>query len=115
MRRISFFIWIILEILSIALVVHFCGKLNAFILWLLIAILGIITLLGPESKILRSYRAGKKDIPLPVLMNAALTLLAGALLIFPGFLGDLLAGLILIPPIKRRVLAQILQRAKKTK
>ncbi len=64
--------------------------------------------LGVLNRLQRTVRAGK--VPSSELVDGALVLFAGALMITPGFLSDCLAILLLLPPTRAVARAAILQR-----
>ncbi len=64
--------------------------------------------LGVLNRLQRTVRAGK--VPSAELVDGALVLFAGALMITPGFLSDCLAILLLLPPTRAVARAAILRR-----
>ncbi len=64
--------------------------------------------LGVLNRLQRTVRAGK--VPSAELVDGALVLFAGALIITPGFLSDCLAILLLLPPTRAVARAAILRR-----
>ncbi|MGH8492526.1 MAG: FxsA family protein [Moraxellaceae bacterium] len=48
----------------------------------------------------------RQQVPTEALLGGIAWWVAGALLIFPGFISDVLALLVLLPPVRRRVLAR---------
>lgn len=64
--------------------------------------------LGVLNRLQRTVRAGK--VPSAELVDGALVLFAGALMITPGFLSDLLAILLLLPPSRAVARNVILRR-----
>ena len=63
---------------------------------------------GVLNRLQRTVRAGK--VPSAELVDGALVLFAGALMITPGFLSDCLAILLLLPPTRAVARRAILQR-----
>ena len=63
---------------------------------------------GVLNRLQRTVRAGK--VPSAELVDGALVLFAGALMITPGFLSDCLAILLLLPPTRAVARGAILQR-----
>ena len=63
--------------------------------------------LGVLNRLQRTVRAGK--VPSGELVDGALVLLAGALMITPGFLSDCLAILLLLPPTRAVVRGAVLR------
>ncbi|MEQ1786024.1 MAG: FxsA family protein [Acidimicrobiales bacterium] len=64
--------------------------------------------LGVLNRIQRTVRAGK--VPSAELVDGGLVLFAGALMITPGFLSDLLAILLLLPPSRAVARGIVLRR-----
>lgn len=64
--------------------------------------------LGVINRFQRTVRAGR--VPSAEVVDGALVLLAGALMITPGFLSDILAILLLLPPTRAVVRSTILRR-----
>ena len=64
--------------------------------------------LGVLNRLQRTVRAGK--LPSAELVDGALVLLAGALMITPGFISDCLAILLLLPPSRAVVRGVVLRR-----
>src|SRR5688500_12492960 len=64
--------------------------------------------LGVLNRLQRTVRAGK--VPSAELVDGALVLFAGALMITPGFLSDCLAILLLLPPTRAVVRGAVLRR-----
>jgi UPF0716 protein FxsA len=64
--------------------------------------------LGVLNRLQRTVRAGK--VPSAELVDGALVLLAGALMITPGFLSDALAILLLLPPTRAVARGVVLRR-----
>jgi len=64
--------------------------------------------LGVLNRLQRTVRAGK--VPSGELVDGALVLFAGALMITPGFLSDLFAILLLLPPTRAVVRNIVLRR-----
>jgi UPF0716 protein FxsA len=64
--------------------------------------------LGVLNRLQRTVRAGK--VPSAELVDGALVLLAGALMITPGFISDCLAIVLLLPPSRAVVRSAVLRR-----
>ncbi|MET0904173.1 MAG: FxsA family protein, partial [Acidimicrobiales bacterium] len=64
--------------------------------------------LGVLNRLQRTVRAGK--VPSAELVDGALVLFAGALMITPGFISDCLAVLLLLPPSRAVVRRVVLRR-----
>ena len=63
---------------------------------------------GVLDRLQRTVRAGK--VPSAELVDGALVLFAGALMLTPGFLSDCLAILLLLPPTRAVVRGVVLRR-----
>lgn len=102
-------------LIEIALFVTLGGALG---LWLTLAIvlgtgvLGISLLqrLGLRSADRLRAEMGRMRDPLGQAGDSALLALAALLLILPGFLTDILGALLLIPPLRRLIIAQLVTR-----
>jgi UPF0716 protein FxsA len=85
------------------------GALNTIGLLLVIAVVGAWLAkregLGVWRRINDQVRAGK--VPGPELVDAFLILLAGALLVTPGFVTDVLGVVLLLPPTRALVRRQV--------
>ena len=102
----------IAELYVIFQVGHSVGVLNTLALLILISVVGAWLAkregLGVLRRIQRSIEAGR--VPATELIDGFLILLAGALMLTPGFLTDIVAILLLLPPV-RAVVRRQLRRA----
>jgi UPF0716 protein FxsA len=109
--RILLLLWPVAEILVMIAVADRIG-----VAWTLLALVAgvlagglVIRVLGAAS--LTELRAAleRREPPAGALLRGACVLLAGVLLILPGFIGDAVALLLLIPPL-RNALTRVLWR-----
>lgn len=109
----AFLIWILAEIAAALLVVHLIGVLACVLLLLAGIPLGGWLLRAEGRAVLTRLRdtlaAGRP--PGPGLLDGGLALLAAPLFIVPGFLSDLIAVILLVPPARRVVGRRLLVHA----
>lgn len=69
------------------------------------ALAGILLIRGRGRAALRQLRpeGGIAAVPVAAMVSGAVTVLAGALLLVPGFLTDLVGLSLLLPPVRRRL------------
>ena len=107
-----FILFIIVPILEISVLIQvggIIGGFNTLILVLLSAALGSYFVKREGVSALQSAQAkmAQNQLPAKELLNGALLILAGVMLITPGFLTDIL-GLSLVIPLTRKLYAAIL-------
>lgn len=111
MARLLVVLLVLAEIASLILVGQALGVLLTLLLVLLAAVLGAALLRRQGGDAVRSMRgalqAGRD--PRPALLRGGFRLVAALLLIVPGFLGDAVALLLLLPPVQKAA-AQALAR-----
>jgi UPF0716 protein FxsA len=90
------------------------GALTTVMLVVLTAVVGIALVRLQGFSTLMKVRAAmdRNEVPAMELLEGATLLVAGFLLLFPGFISDTLGFLCLIPPLRRRILLIVLERAK---
>jgi UPF0716 protein FxsA len=102
----------IAELYVIVQVTHSIGVGDTILLLIGISIMGAwlakVAGIGVLNRLQRTVRQGK--VPSGELVDAALVLFAGALMITPGFLSDCLAILLLLPPSRAVVRRSVLRR-----
>jgi UPF0716 protein FxsA len=102
----------IAELYLIVRVAGGIGVLETIGLLILISIVGAwlarVAGLSVLNRLQRTVRAGK--VPSGEVVDGALVLFAGALMITPGFLSDILAIALLLPPTRALVRGAILRR-----
>ena len=95
-------VMVMAEIYAFALVAGAIGALNAIGLLILLSLVGIWLTkregIGLLSRIRRQVDAGQ--VPANDMIDAFLLLLAGLLLIIPGFITDAFGLLLLLPPVR---------------
>jgi UPF0716 protein FxsA len=95
----------LVELAVFVQVASWIGLLQALLLMILVSLAGALVVrhqgLGVIRRVRDQLRAGK--IPAADLVNGALILVAGILLFLPGFIGDIVAILLLLPPTRALV------------
>jgi UPF0716 protein FxsA len=107
-----FFVVPIAELYVIVQVTHGIGVPETILLLIGISIVGAwlakLAGIGVLNRLQQTVRQGK--VPSAELVDGALVLFAGALMITPGFLSDCLAILLLLPPTRAVVRRTVLRR-----
>jgi UPF0716 protein FxsA len=102
----------IAELYVIVQVTHGIGVADTILLLIGISVVGAwlakVAGIGVLNRLQQTVRAGK--VPSGELVDGALVLFAGALMITPGFLSDCLAILLLLPPTRAVVRRAVLRR-----
>jgi UPF0716 protein FxsA len=105
-------LWPLAEILLLVLVADQIG-----VGWTLLALAGaavagmlIIRVLGAASLTELRHALERREPPAGALFRGACVLLAGLLLILPGFLSDIMALLLLMPPLRAAMLGPFWRR-----
>jgi UPF0716 protein FxsA len=95
----------IVEIAVMVKVAEWIGVLNMFGLLILVSVIGVFVVrhqgTGAWRRIRADLDAGR--VPGAALVDGALILAAGVLLIIPGFVSDCLGLLLLLPPVRAGV------------
>jgi UPF0716 protein FxsA len=103
---------VLAEIASLILVGQAAGVLLTLLLVVLAALAGAGILKRQGSDAIRGMRgalsAGRD--PRPALLRGGFRVLAALFLIFPGFLGDIVAVLLLLPPVQKAVSLALARR-----
>lgn len=101
-------ILLLLPLVEIALFIVIGGWLG---LWATLALVilgvlaGVLILRGQQERALRMMQGGVRAVsPGTFMAQGAFRMLAGMLLILPGFFSDFLALLLLLPPVQRAIL-----------
>lgn len=96
-----------LELYVIIQVGHALGALNTIALLLLVSMVGAALVKREGLAVLRraQERIATGAVPGRELVDGVLVLLAGALLLTPGFLSDVVGVLLLLPPVRAGVRA----------
>jgi len=107
--RFLLLLWPMAEILVVIAVADWIG-----VGWTLLALLAgalagglVIRVLGAASLTELRRALERREPPAGALLRGACVLLAGMLLILPGFIGDALALVLLIPPLRSAVAAAL--------
>lgn len=110
-----FLLFVVVPVVELYVIVQVAGGIGVpETVLLLIAIsvggawLAKVAGLGVINRFQRTVRAGR--VPSGEVVDGALVLLAGALMLAPGFLSDALAVLLLVPPSRALVRGVILRR-----
>jgi UPF0716 protein FxsA len=113
MIRLAVVAYLLAEVASLALVGRWAGVLLTLLLVVAAALLGASLLRRQGSDTLASMRrtldTGRD--PRPAILRGGFSLVAALLLILPGFLGDLVALALLLPPVQRLVMRALSARA----
>lgn len=112
MIRTALLVWILSEVAALALAGRLVGVLGTLALVLLTAVAGGLLLRAQGAEALAGLRGGirRGGDPLGLLLRNGFRLVAALLLILPGLLGDLAGLLLLLPPVQRRVAADLARR-----
>jgi len=107
-------LFVALPLIEIALFIAIGGQIGVGTTLLLIvlgAMLGVTILRGQQARALAMMQGGLRIDPGTFLAQGAFRVLAGILLILPGFLTDTLGLLLLLPPLQRALVRLIGARA----
>jgi len=115
MAMVLILVFVVVPLVELAVfiqVVQWIGFLNATLLLLLVSILGIVIVrhqgIGVYRRVREQMRAG--IVPAADLVNGLLVLIAGVLLIVPGFVTAVLGLLLLTPPVRAGVRSVLRRR-----
>ena len=99
-------LWPAAEIAGFILVGQKIGVLSTLALLVLVSVVGIMVLRQQGFGILTRLTAASSNDATPGkdLVHGALILFAGILLLLPGFLSDILALLLLLPPVRELII-----------
>jgi UPF0716 protein FxsA len=108
-------LFLIVPIVELAVIVQVAGGigvLNTIALLIAVSILGAWLVKREGVGVLRRVQAAlqRGQLPHRELVDGALVMLAGALLLTPGFLSDVVGVLLLIPPTRAVVRTAVLAR-----
>ena len=94
---------VLAEIASFVIVGQWAGVLGTLLLVVLASLLGVALLRRQGGEALAQMRGTLRTgrDPRPALLRGGFRLVAALLLIVPGFLGDVVALLLLLPPVQR--------------
>lgn len=106
------FILLALDLVSLILVGRYFGVLSVLGLLLLNSVVGVLLIrregMDTFRRLRRKFLAG--ELPALEALEGVVVLLAGVLFFVPGFVSDALALLLLVPPLRRRLLLRLLPR-----
>jgi UPF0716 protein FxsA len=107
--RILLFLWPAAEIVVLIAVADWLGVGPTLLALLGAAIAGIVVIrvLGGASLVELRRALERREPPAGALLRGACVLVAGVLLILPGFIGDVIALLLLIPPLRTVLLGAL--------
>ncbi|MBC6407963.1 MAG: FxsA family protein [Rhodobacteraceae bacterium] len=114
-----FAVFLLVPLVEIALFVQVGGSLG---LWPVLVVVGVTALLGAwlvriqGARALRELRAALANLenPAPALAHGAMILVAGALLLTPGFFTDAVGFALLIPALRAAVFRVVRQQVMRT-
>ena len=103
------------ELFVILQVGHAIGALNTLALLILVSMVGAWLVKREGISVLRraQERMAEGAVPGRELVDGVLILLAGALLITPGFLSDVLGVLLLLPPVRAALRGLVTRRLRR--
>jgi UPF0716 protein FxsA len=108
-------LFIVIPLIEIAVIIQvgqWLGVFNTIGLLLLVSVMGAWLVkrqgLGVWRRIRDQQQAGQ--VPAAAVFDGALILMAGALLLFPGFVTDVFGLLLLLPPVRAGVRAYLRRR-----
>ena len=104
-----------IELYVILQVGHAIGALNTVALLILVSMVGALLVKREGISVLRraQERMAEGAVPGRELVDGVLILLAGALLITPGFLSDVLGVLLLLPPVRAALRGLVTRRMRR--
>ena len=107
--RLAFVAYLLLECYATLAVAGWLGPGPTLLLLLVGAAAGAAVLRTAQFSLLSQLRRGLAagEPVLPALLGGALRVAAGILLIIPGFISDLVAAGLLIPPLRRRLIRRL--------
>jgi UPF0716 protein FxsA len=106
---------VLAEITVFIVVGRWIGVLATLLLFIAIGVIGTLLLKRQGMRALREMQAAlaRGEPPAEPVAHAALLVLAALLLIFPGFLSDLTALPLLLPPVRRALIRWLGVQAKR--
>ncbi|OWJ66275.1 FxsA family protein [Inquilinus limosus] len=106
---------VLAEITVFIVVGRWIGVLATLLLFIAIGVIGSLLLKRQGMRALREMQAAlaRGEPPAEPVAHAALLVLAALLLIFPGFLSDLMALPLLLPPVRRALIRWLGVQAKR--
>ncbi len=115
MAMVLILVFVVVPLVELAVfvqVAQWIGVVNTTLLLLLVSVLGIFIVryqgIGVYRRVREQMRAGV--VPAADLVNGLLVLIAGLLLIIPGFVTDAIGLLLLLPPVRAGVRSLLRRR-----
>ncbi len=110
-------LFIFLPLVELALLLFIGSKINWFATLSLVVLTGLVGAWLARREGLTCYRRVQQQVaggqlPADSLLEGLMILVAGALLVTPGIITDAVGFGLLVPPIRRRIREQIVQRIK---
>jgi UPF0716 protein FxsA len=108
-----FALWVALEVVALGLVIAWTGVLGALLLAALSSTGGYLMLRGEgialAARLAAFMRHAERtgEVPPLPLAQSLPRFIAGLLLLIPGFFTDVLAALVLLPPVRDRVVRKV--------
>jgi len=115
MLPVLFLVFLVMPIVELAVIIQVgqsIGVLNTIGLLLLVSIVGSWLVKREGAGVWRRFRSQMESghVPGKEVADGVLIMLAGALLISPGFVTDCLGVLLLLPPVRAAIRARVLRR-----
>jgi len=115
MLPVLFLVFLVMPIVELAVIIQVgqsIGVLNTIGLLLLVSIVGSWLVKREGAGVWRRFRSQMESghVPGKEVADGVLIMLAGALLISPGFVTDCLGVLLLLPPVRAAIRARALRR-----
>jgi UPF0716 protein FxsA len=111
------FLFFVLPLLELALLIQVgeaIGILNTIALLIIVSIVGAVLFKREGFAVWRSFRAAleKGQVPSTEILDGVLVIFAGALLLTPGFISDVLGLSLLFPPSRAAVRRTLVRGSK---
>ena len=89
------------------------GALSTILLSIFTAILGaaLVRLQGVSVLLRVQETLARGEAPALEMLEGAVLMMAGVMLLFPGFITDAMGFLMLVPPLRRRLIVAVLKRS----
>ncbi len=101
------------EIAVIVAVGHAIGALATVLLLVAVSVVGVTMLRRQGARMLLAFADAVRNRrnPQPEMVDGMILAVAAGLVVFPGFVSDVLALLLLLPPVRSAVRRRVLRRA----
>jgi UPF0716 protein FxsA len=114
--RVFLLLFLLFPLLELAVMIKVGGSIGVLAVLLLIigaGILGVmlIRVAGPAMALRARERLARGDMPEAAMLEGLMLAVAGLLLLFPGFISDVLAVLCLLPMTRNLLLRKLRQKA----